>query len=218
MLLSHTSSVTEASNTQADACILRCTSVKAGRQLPSGLDRVAPLLSRSKHMLALNAGKCMWERCKGWSGKPKCEVKYEIKHVAYHVDYLVFTKLLFSVVNSVSVPLQPIFFCREKCHNVAYLHTHPHSFHKHSASSNMTLTYKLEIDAYLDMTSASVLAKHTHAHSVHVCWAKWPAFISLVGKSLAAVRRQRGCRCKSVCVCVCVLKACFWQDRFYKCV
>ncbi|KAK2901225.1 hypothetical protein Q8A67_009340 [Cirrhinus molitorella] len=39
MLLSHTSSgAAGASNTQAAACILRCTSVKAGRQLPSGLD------------------------------------------------------------------------------------------------------------------------------------------------------------------------------------
>lgn len=35
--------------------------------------------------------------------------------------------------------------------------------HKYSlVSSNLTLTYKPEIDAYLDMTSASVLAKHTH--------------------------------------------------------
>lgn len=163
--------------------------MKAGRQLPSGLDRAAPLLSRSKHMLALNAGKCMWERWKGWNDMLKCEVKYKIKHLDYLVVFFFFLQSCL------------IFFCREKYHNVEESHTHPHSFMSRPQAFSL-LKHNPDIQAWNRRLLKHDISQcfsqtHTHAHSVHVCWAKWPAFISLVGKSPAAVRRQWGCRCES---------------------
>lgn len=93
MLLSHTSSDAETSNTQAAACILRCTSVKAGilrsveagRHLSSGLDWAAPLLSRSKHMLAMHAGKCVWKRCQN----VRWNVKFNMQRGLFRILYKV---------------------------------------------------------------------------------------------------------------------------------